>query len=222
VTTDEGAETNTRHLSLYICSLLRARDTYLYPPVIANIFVGITGAPKSGRDYGSTDYLWTHSERFNFQPHDDFVKVRLPILSTISQHHSVAPTDTFTLCIKIEQEYGETPSFQKEKHVTVPTDMIDALAALIDVPNGADVKFICLEHEINSDEEEEEEGGGEEKMRSRKRVIYANSQVLASRSQYFQDLFATSFVETTQVPSDRFKTVVVESANFSTVYWMLR
>jgi hypothetical protein len=104
--------------------------------------------------------------------------------------------------------------------VSVPKDMVDAMAALIDVPNGADVKFVCLEHEIEA--ESEGQVGGEEKMRSRKRVIYANSQVLTSRSQYFQDLFATTFVESAQASTDRFKTVVVESADYNTVYWMLR
>jgi hypothetical protein len=94
--------------------------------------------------------------------------------------------------------------------------MIHAMAALIDVPNGADVKFVSLEHNTNPEE------GVEEGMKSRKRVIYANSQVLSARSQYFQDLFATSFVETAGAASDRFKTVVVESADFNTVYWMLR
>jgi len=182
---------------------------------MANIFVGITGTPKSGREYGSTEYLWTHSEKFNFQPNDDFIKVRLPILSEISKHPSISTSNAFTLCIRIEQEYGTTPAFQSDGKVTVPRDMIDAMAALIDVPNGADVKFICLEHEIL-------EGGDEDGLRSRKRVIYANSQVLAARSPYFQDLFATSFQETSQGSSDRFKTVVVESADFNTVYWMLR
>jgi hypothetical protein len=106
--------------------------------------------------------------------------------------------------------------------VSVPKDMVNAMAALIDVPNGADVKFVCLEHEIEAEAEGQGQVQGEEKMRSRKRVIYANSQVLASRSQYFQDLFATTFVETAQVSTDRFKIVVVESADFNTVYWMLR
>jgi len=124
--------------------------------------------------------------------------------------------------MRIEQEYGNVPAFQREGHVSVPKNMVGAMAALIDVPNGADVRFVCLEHEIESEGEGEGEGGEEEKMRSRKRVIYANSQILASRSQYFQDLFATAFVETTQVSTDRFKTVVVESADFNTVYWMLR
>lgn len=215
VTTEEGHEPITRHLSLYICSLLRSRETYHCPPFIANIFVGITGTPKSGREYGSTEYLWTHSEKFNFQPNDDFIKVRLPILSEISQNPSIRASNEFTLCIRIEQEYGTAPTFQSDGRVTVPRDMIDAMAALIDVPNGADVKFICLEHEIS-------EEGDDEGMRSRKRVIYANSQVLAARSSYFQDLFATSFQETSQVSSDRFKTVLVESADFNTVYWMLR
>jgi hypothetical protein len=215
VTTEEGLEPNTKHLSLYICSLLRSRETYHCPPFMANIFVGITGTPKSGREYGSTEYLWTHSEKFNFQPNDDFIKVRLPILSEISQHPSIATSNAFTLCIRIEQEYGTAPAFQEDGKVTVPRGMINAMATLIDVPNGADVKFICLEHE--TPEEEDEEG-----MRSRKRVIYANSQVLAARSPYFQDLFATSFQETSQGSSDRFKTVVVESADFNTVYWMLR
>lgn len=215
VTTDEGTEP-TRHLSLYICSLLRSRETYHSPSFIANIFVGIMGAPKSGREYGTTEYLWTHNEKFNFQPNDDFIKVRLPVLSEISQHPSISGENAFTLCIRIEQEYGSSPAFQEEGKVLVPRDMVDAMAALIDVPNGADVKFVCLEHEYQSDE------ALMEGMMSRKRIIYANSQVLAARSPYFQDLFATSFQETAQASSDRFKTVVVESADFNTVYWMLR
>jgi hypothetical protein len=194
--------------------LLRSREALYCPPFIANIFIGITGTSKSGREYGSTEYLWSHTEKFNFQPNDDFIKVRLPVLSEISKHPSISTENAFTLCIRIEQEYGSLPNFQPEGKVDVPRDMINAMAALIDVPNGADVKFVCLEHEIQEDELEG--------MKSRKRVIYANSQVLAARSQYFQDLFATSFVETAQASSDRFKTVVVESADFNTVYWMLR
>jgi len=211
---EEGQNPSPRHLSLYICALLRSYEPSYCPPSISDIFVGITGTPQSGRKYGLTDYLWSHTEKFNFHPNDDFLKVRLPVLSEISKHPSVSGEDAFTLCIRIEQEYGSLPAFQREGKVAVPKDMITAMASLIDVPNGADVKFVCLEHEIQEDEMEG--------MRSRKRIIYANSQVLAARSQYFQDLFAISFAENTQVANDKFKTVVVESADFNTVYWMLR
>jgi hypothetical protein len=102
----------------------------------------------------------------------------------------------------------------------VPNDLVSALGALIDIPNGADVKFVCLEHEIQ--QEDGQDGGDEPGLRSRKRVIFANAQVLSKRSSYFEDLFATSFIETAAPQSDRFKTVVVESADFNTVYWMMR
>jgi len=211
---EEGQNPSPRYLSLYICALLRSYEPSYCPPSISDIFVGITGTPQSGREYGTIDYLWSHTEKFNFHPNDDFIKVRLPVLSEISKHPSISGENAFTLCIRIEQEYGSSPAFQREGTVAVPKDMITAMASLIDVPNGADVKFVCLEHEIQEDEMEG--------MRSRKRIIYANSQVLAARSQYFQDLFAISFAENTQVANDKFKTVVVESADFNTVYWMLR
>jgi hypothetical protein len=207
-------------LSLYICSLLRSREAYHCPAFTSAIFIGITGSSKSGREHGSTTYLWKHEELYNFQPHDDFIKIRLPTLSHIARDPSVVSENAITLCIRIEEDYGEQPNFQKDGFVQVPNDLVSALGALIDIPNGADVKFVCLEHEIQR--EDGQDGGDEPGLRSRKRVIYANSQILTKRSSYFEDLFATSFVETAAPQFDRFKAVVVESADFNTVYWMMR
>jgi hypothetical protein len=229
VTTDENDTPDSRCLSLYICSLLRSREVYPCPPFTSSIFIGLTGSSISGREHGSTNYLWTHAERYNFQPEDNYIKVRLPTLSALARHETVIKENALTICIRIEQEYGEQPkskpNFQEEGHVKVPNDMVSALGALVDVPNGADVRFVCLEHELDKDEGQMEGGEGYEDgegLRSRKRVIYANSQVLSRRSSYFEDLFATSFLETTAPQVDRVKTVVIESADFNTVYWMIR
>jgi hypothetical protein len=226
VTTDENDTPDSRCLSLYICSLLRSREVYHSPPFTSSIFIGLIGSSQSGREHGFTHYLWTHTERYNFQPEDNYIKVRLPTLSTLARHETVIKENVVTICIRIEQEYGEQsksgPNFQEEGHVKVPNDMVSALGALVDVPNGADVRFVCLEHELEKEEGGLGDGGDGEGLRSRKRVICANSQVLSRRSSYFEDLFATSFLETTAPQVDRVKTVVIESADFNTVYWMIR
>lgn len=59
---------------------------------------------------------------------------------------------------------------------------------------------------------------------ARKRIIYAHSDILTRRSEYFATLIASSFRENT---ADRehgrnFHTIVVEEADFVTVYWLLK
>lgn len=133
--------------------------------------------------------------------------------------------DAFIICIRMEEVHGYNPKFLPPCKVMVPTDMISALGALLDVPSSADVRFVCLEHRT---EELLRRKSGDSSistdstpsLTSRKRVLYANSEILRHRSPYFADLFQGDFAET--MSADKYKTIIVDGADFNTVYWMLR
>lgn len=56
---------------------------------------------------------------------------------------------------------------------------------------------------------------------ARKRVIYAHSDILIRRSEYFQTMLTSSFSENVSVPSGDRKIyeIIVEEADFVTIYW---
>ena len=58
----------------------------------------------------------------------------------------------------------------------------------------------------------------------RKRIIYAHSDILTRRSEYFATMLASSFLENTTFVSGERKvyTIVVEEADFETIYWLLK
>lgn len=59
---------------------------------------------------------------------------------------------------------------------------------------------------------------------ARKRVIYAHSDILTRRSEYFATMLSSAFAEGVEPPSGERKvyTVVVEEADFETMYWLLK
>ena len=59
---------------------------------------------------------------------------------------------------------------------------------------------------------------------ARKRVIYAHSDILIRRSDYFATMLASSFAENSAISTGERKvyTVVVEDADFETIFWLLK
>ena len=59
---------------------------------------------------------------------------------------------------------------------------------------------------------------------ARKRIIYAHSDILIRRSDYFATMLASSFAENSAISTGERKlyTVVVEDADFETIYWLLK
>lgn len=60
---------------------------------------------------------------------------------------------------------------------------------------------------------------------ARKRVIYAHSDIISRRSDYFATMLASSFAENTPglAPGERkLHTIIVEEADFETIYWLLK
>lgn len=171
-----------------------------------------------------------HTQSYTFRPNDDFVRIPLPTLSDLVKDPSISPHDAIILCIKIEEQYGSLVQFHPPGKVMAPTDMISAIGALIDVPSSSDVRFVCLQHQleeprrrVSGDSSTSDISDSSPVTKSRKRVIYANSNILSHRSPYFADLFASDFLETSSVDKgDNYKTIMVDGADFETVYWMLR
>lgn len=62
------------------------------------------------------------------------------------------------------------------------------------------------------------------KITARKRIIYAHSDILTRRSEYFATMLASSFSENPTIVTGERKvyTVVVEEADFETIYWLLK
>ena len=59
---------------------------------------------------------------------------------------------------------------------------------------------------------------------ARKRIIYAHSDILIRRSDYFATMLASSFAENSAISTGERKlyTIVVEDADFETIYWLLK
>ncbi len=100
-----------------------------------------------------------------------------------------------------------------------------------------DVRFICLEKYVNR--EDNPAHGSTPSISSsssgtsspfsgyataRKRIIYAHSDILIHRSEYFATMLSSSFSENTAATNGERKvyTVIVEEADFETIYWLLK
>lgn len=63
---------------------------------------------------------------------------------------------------------------------------------------------------------------GVSRITARKRVIYAHSDILIRRSEYFASMLSSAFSETMPCGERKIHTVVVEEADFVTIYWLLK
>ena len=220
----EGAQIDT--LSLYIAalSLDAAAFDVNYP---ARIFVGIKALHTPlGSRYAETKYVWQTTAEWDFSPASEFWEVKLPKMSDLLEYTELEADDGFCLCVDISSPPDEKPRFTLPDEIKVPRKIVDGLKGLVDSTTG-DVKFVCLEHTtVLADEEEDamEEDKGKKRTLSRKRVLYAHSEVLKAACDYFNDLLSGDFAETERVRrgDSRCLTVLVDDAGFEAVYWMLR
>jgi hypothetical protein len=60
------------------------------------------------------------------------------------------------------------------------------------------------------------------RITARKRVIYAHSDILRHRSDYFASMLSSAFAETVPSGERKIHTIVVEEADFVTIYWLLK
>ena len=198
-------------------------------PVSADISVGIKSIGRSiGSRYAAMDWAWTRSATFEFNIENDYWEVELPLLSTLIERADLAEADSFSLCVQIGTPICSKPTFQFPHQLIVQTSMTDSLAGLIDSTTG-DVRFVCLEHSaapLSPMDDEGISGRMLSKMRtlSRKRILYAHSDVLKARGEYFAALLMGGFSESEikRRGDSKHTTILVDDADFETVYWVLK
>lgn len=130
--------------------------------------------------------------------------------------------DAFALCIQIGSPDSSQPNFSRPGEQTVPRSVLHGLGDLLDSKTG-DVRFVCLEHSTLPSSPQPDPDTNHHHTISRKRIVYAHSEVLKARCEYFRDLLTGGFSESEiSKKSDGTTTVIVDDAGFETVYWMLR
>ncbi|KAF8761112.1 hypothetical protein RHS01_00867 [Rhizoctonia solani] len=178
-------------------------------------------------------------KEWTFRKENEFWECSLPPLSTLLEHPRIAATNSFVLCIQIHTPVG--PQIPQQPSIYyVPKDLLEGIEASLDnsviidcfrMPRASGLdqfstrvfytKFSSIIFRI---------------LRSpcpiisetvaRKRIIYAHSDILRSRGggEYFSTMFSSGFSENaTPSPGERkIHTVVVEEADFSTIFWMLK
>lgn len=168
-----------------------------------------------GQRYAETQWSWYTDTAHEFSRETDYARIALPDYQTVLLPQ-VAGEWVLVLRIICPAGVGaDGPGrWTAPNNVQMPTDVLGGLAELLDSQSG-DVQFVCLEHMQQGPDGVE----GEDRLLSRKRIIYAHSEVLRARSSYFKQLLDGGFKET---EGGAKRVVVVDDAGYDVVYWLLR
>ncbi|POW08017.1 hypothetical protein PSTT_07787 [Puccinia striiformis] len=133
-----------------------------------------------------TDFHAFEREREVWESHD------FPSLSSLLNNPKIAQFDAFILSIQIgTPPYKFTGSClpQLPNLSYVPHSILESLESLLDDCNTSDLQIIVTEIESETSVQEESEiESNRSKTRSRKRILYAHSSILKSRSDYFKTM----------------------------------
>ncbi|KAJ7129390.1 hypothetical protein C8R44DRAFT_615450 [Mycena epipterygia] len=232
-----GATSKPSALSIYITSLILdfAHNYEMNASMMAAIKC------QDDRVGARAEWVWEFWQNdWVFRRESEVWDCALPPLSALLENPKIRESDSFTICLQIHCPVG--PFFpQQPTAYYVPRDLLDGLEASLDNSNTGDVRFVCLERmppdaetpatplsESTSSLRRPSSSTSSQspfsaQTTARKRVIYAHSDILTRRSEYFADLLASGFAETKPIPGDRkLYTIVVEEADFETIYWLLK
>ncbi|KZT12724.1 uncharacterized protein LAESUDRAFT_808275 [Laetiporus sulphureus 93-53] len=232
----------TQTLSLYITSLMVDFPHTEYE-MSTSLFAAIKCQDdKVGERGARPDWAWEYwHDGWVFRHESEVWECPLPPLSSLLENPRIKETDSFVICVQMHSPTG--PFFpQQPSAYYVPRDLLEGLEASLDNPNTGDVQFICLERQEAREELREQQTSPPitaetlsasstsqlllPRATARKRVIYAHSDILIRRSDYFATMLSSSFSENTAgivYPGERkIYTVVVEEADFITIYWLLK
>jgi hypothetical protein len=141
--------------------------------------------------------------------------------------------------VNIETPDAMVPEPSRTDQQLIPTGLLQAFKNALDNKNTGDVKFICLEYgdEVNlANQYGDNANSADTTTRSatteadirvyRKRILYAQSDILQARSEYFKallDFNASTTSPTAQGPATdrRIETIYCNDADFQTLYWLL-
>ncbi|KAF5387664.1 hypothetical protein D9615_000593 [Tricholomella constricta] len=235
---------NKPTLSLYITSLMVdfAHADY---ELSASMMTAIKSqADRAGERGAPPEWVWDFWQMdWVFRQEHEVWECPLPPLSALLKNSRIRDTDSFVISVQIHCPSG--PSFPQQPSVySVPRDLLEGLAASLDNANTGDVRFICLERlttdnqssptlhppDVTTPTSRRSSSSASScspfssRTTARKRVIYAHSDILIRRSEYFATMLASSFSENPTLVTGERKvyTIVVEEADFETVYWLLK
>ncbi|VDC06191.1 unnamed protein product [Peniophora sp. CBMAI 1063] len=236
-----GTSTEQTTLSLYLTCL-----TLDYPTADYEIGASMMAAIKCQDDVvgergARADWAWdTWQSEWTFRQGNEVWQCPLPPLSSLLENPRIQKTDSFVICVQIHSPVG--PFFPTHPAAYyVPKDLLEGLESSLDNANTGDVRFICLErmpaqqpgapsptppHSATSQSRRSSSSSSHSfpaHTTARKRVIYAHSDILSRRSDYFATMLSSTFAEASAHSSDRkLHTIVVEEADFVTIYWLLK
>ncbi|KAA1076970.1 hypothetical protein PGT21_025638 [Puccinia graminis f. sp. tritici] len=240
-------------LSLY----LTCHELEVDWPVSRSISTSILIAIKEPRipvhrhpitDLGSSaeGWIWrTYCDEHRFERERELWECHdFPALSSLLDNPRVALFDSFILSIQIGSP--ATVSIPQIPNASyVPHSILDSLESLIDDPNTSDLQILVTEIEEEEADSPafsglEAAGGGALNSRFRKRILYAHSSILTSRSDYFGTMLADeaagggwaeagsrpapSSDHSLGIPPFGRKLGLIRIADFDfvTVYWLIR
>ncbi|KAG5648859.1 hypothetical protein DXG03_000208 [Asterophora parasitica] len=227
-------------LSLYITSLMLdfAHADY---ELSASMMTAIKcQADRAGERGAPPEWVWDFWQMdWVFRREHEVWECPLPPLSALLDNSRIRDTDSFVISVQIHCPSG--PSYPQQPSVyPVPRDLLEGLAESLDNANTGDVRFICLERlttdaqpsptlqpptptSRRSSSSASSYAPFSSRTTARKRVIYAHSDILIHRSEYFATMLGSSFSENSAPSGDRkVYTIVVEEADFETLYWLLK
>lgn len=227
--TSEGldAATKTLNLSVLVTSLMVDRG-YETP---ASIMVAIKCQDDRVGERGARagKWIWERWENdWLFREGSEVWECPLPTLSSLLENVKIAATDSLVLCVQIHSPTGPFIPQQPQSYY-VPRELLEGLESLLDDANTGDVKFVCLqrlapEGPRSPAPHSRQSSSSPTETLARKRVIWAHSNILSQRSEYFSTMLSSSFSESAGAHPEgrRIHTIVVEEADFETTYWLLK
>ncbi|KAI8453545.1 hypothetical protein BY996DRAFT_4582999, partial [Phakopsora pachyrhizi] len=223
--TIEPQSPNAENLSLYLtCQELDA-DWPTTKKISTSIMVSIkepmipmSAHPITDLGTASEGWVWrVHCEERRFEREFEVWECHsFPSLSSLLKNPRVAFYDSFILSIQIG-----TPSevsIPQIPHASyVPHSILEGLESLLDDQNTADVQFLATECDPD------------DCNRFRKRALYAHSNLLKSRSEYFRMMlsdsgesgWAESGKQVINKEGRKLGLIKIEDFDFVSVYWLL-
>lgn len=234
-----GAAT-TPTLSLYVTCLMLDYANAEYE-LSASILAAIKCQDdRVGERRARANWIWENwQNEWAFRQENEVWEYPLPSLTTLLENPRIDQTDSFVICIQIHTPVG--PFFpQHPSAYYVPRDLLDGLESSLDNSNTGDVQFVCLERmpqDLRQAHSSVSPSPSAHSLRSsasssyspfqshstvRKRIIYAHSDIITRRSDYFSTMLSSSFSENMATSERKIYVITVEEADFVTIYWLLK
>ncbi|KAI0278835.1 hypothetical protein BGY98DRAFT_1096471 [Russula aff. rugulosa BPL654] len=225
----DAEATSTHTLSLYVTCLMLDDPNAEYE-ISASMLAAIKCQDDRVGERGArADWAWdTWQTEWTFRQDNEVWQCAMPSLSSLLENPRIHRTDSLVICIQIHTPTG--PFFpQHPSAYYVARDLLEGLEASLDNSNTGDVQFICLEkatreyHKFQPLQPHRIPPILRASIPLRHHIpsVHRGS-LLESVSDYFASMLSSAFAETVPSGERKIHTVVVEEADFVTIYWLLK